>query len=54
MQSIIHHAGVEDGVDVHAPAKTYYTTGKNTGRHVRRLKAFNVCVSIFFLSLYDI
>lgn len=44
MQSTIHHIGhTDDCVDVHAPPKTYYTTGKNAGGHIRRLKAFHVC-----------
>lgn len=42
MQSTIHHVGVEDDVDVHAPAKLYYTTGKNAGAYIRRLKNFVV------------
>ncbi len=43
MQSTIHHVGAdEDNTDMYAPPETYYTTGKNAGGHVRRLKAFQV------------
>lgn len=29
--------------DVHAPAKTYYTTGSNTGKAINRLRKLSVC-----------
>lgn len=42
MQSTIHHILTDDkDIDVHAPAKTYYTTGNNAGGYVSRLKTFN-------------
>lgn len=28
--------------DVHAPAKTYYTTGSNTGKSINRLRKLSV------------
>lgn len=35
--------GQEDTtVDVHAPAKTYYTTGRNAGEAVHRLRTLSV------------
>ncbi|CAO0797280.1 unnamed protein product [Mucor circinelloides] len=37
MQSTIHVLG-DPTVDVHAPAKTYYTTGNNAGGFISRLK----------------
>jgi hypothetical protein len=37
MQSTIHHLLSDPGVDVHAPAKTYYTTGNNSGGSISRL-----------------
>ncbi|CAO3654302.1 unnamed protein product [Mucor fragilis] len=37
MQSTIHVLG-DPTVDVHAPAKTYYTTGNNAGGSISRLK----------------
>ncbi|KAI9252562.1 trehalase-domain-containing protein [Helicostylum pulchrum] len=39
MQSTIHVVSNQD-VDVHAPAKTYYTTGSNAGGFISRLKSF--------------
>lgn len=42
MQSTIHHFLSDDReIDVHAPAKTYYTTGNNAGGFVSRLRTFN-------------
>ncbi|CAO3630836.1 unnamed protein product [Mucor hiemalis] len=42
MQSTFHHVLTDDkDIDVHAPAKTYYTTGNNAGGYVSRLKTFN-------------
>jgi hypothetical protein len=29
--------------DVHAPAKTYYTTGNNAGNVINRLRTLSVC-----------
>lgn len=37
MQSTIHHVLSDRDVDVHAPAKTYYTTGNNAGGNISRL-----------------
>lgn len=45
MQSTIHVVSNQD-VDVHAPAKTYYTTGSNAGGFISRLKSFTVCLCI--------
>lgn len=41
MQSTIHVLG-DPTVDVHAPAKTYYTTGNNAGGSISRLKTHKV------------
>lgn len=46
MESTIHVGSYHD-VDVHAPAKTYYTTGSNAGGSTSRLKNFYVCQIIY-------
>lgn len=53
MQSTIHVSTDQD-VDVHAPAKTYYTTGSNAGGSVSRLKTFYTVIELrgFFEVLF--
>lgn len=48
MQSTIHVVSNQD-VDVHAPAKTYYTTGSNAGGFISRLKSFTVCLCLLLM-----
>lgn len=48
MQSTIHVVSNQD-VDVHAPAKTYYTTGSNAGGFISRLKSLTVSYSIYII-----
>lgn len=36
-------------VDVHAPAKTYYTTGNNAGNAINRIRTFSVNISFILI-----
>jgi hypothetical protein len=38
--------------NVHAPAKTYYTTGSNSGKAVNRLRTLSVKYHFLLLSLF--
>jgi alpha,alpha-trehalase len=38
----LNHAGLDQVIDVHAPAKTYYTTGSNAGNAINRLRKLSV------------
>lgn len=40
-----HNTDLDQVNDVHAPAKTYYTTGSNAGNAINRLRTLSVSQS---------
>lgn len=46
MQQELNHVKLDQSIDVHAPAKTYYTTGSNSGNAINRLRTLSVSLNI--------